>query len=248
MRSRAVLCSCLLLSACSLARFQAHADRNLTESAQGLTGIECSSHNGDISVVGVRGQQQVAIAARLSARGDSEIDAIANVARLEVAVVRSNGVLRIEGKVPEDFGWRFSPSFAFVLEVPAELAATLTSHNGDLAVRGLDGRLVATTHNGRITADTGADALQVRTHNGDVQLDLAGGGSVAGAVTTHNGSIEVDLGQRAAVVEASTHNGGLSAVRAFAQLEQRDNWLCGRTGQGGGRLQLDTHNGSVTIR
>jgi hypothetical protein len=202
-------------------------------------------------VVGTAGATEVAIQAQLSARGFSQQEAEQNVDRLEVAVVRDGAVLAIRGRPPEDFDWRFAPSFAFTITVPPELAAELSSHNGDVTVRGLDGAVAAATHNGTVTATTGAPRVQLESHNGDIDVELTGAGPVTGSITTHNGSVSVALGQRAARVEADSHNGSLHAERAFRQVVARQHSLRFVAGDGAaadGTLTVVTHNGSVRIR
>jgi hypothetical protein len=239
-----------LLPACTIPPHEAHRTQDRAEPAAGLAELRCTTHNGAITVVGAPGATEVAIHARLSARGFTEQEAAANVDRLEVAVVRDGAVLTVSGRSPEDFDWRFSPAFSFTITLPQAMACKLTSHNGDLDLRAVDGAVVAATHNGAVTASTGAPRLQVESHNGEIDVELTGKGPVAGSVTTHNGSVSVAMGERAAKVEADTHNGSLQAERGFANMVVREDSLRFVAGDATGPdlLTVVTHNGSVRFR
>jgi hypothetical protein len=236
------------LTACNVPAFVAQRQRELREPATGLLSLSCRTDNGGIEVRGVAGADAIAIRVVMQARGDSRAEADANVAKLDVAVERHGAELALRGVWPDELDEDCSPSFAFTIEVPPELALQLVSHNGGLRAFDVSGDLHAGTHNGRIEARTGAGTVDLESHNGPIELQLDGTGPVRGHVRSHNGAVAVDLGGRAAEVLASTHNGTIAVARPEVETDRSDNSVLLRVGGGGSELQLITHNGDVTVR
>ena len=241
-----VLMGCSLPS-CSIAHFRAEREVQRSESADGLASVFCKTHNGAIKVRGVQGKATVDVMARLVAHGDDEIEARENVAQLDVKLERSGSELVIATVVPSTLPWQAGASFSFQLEVPAELALRLTTHNGEVETLGTSGDVQAVTHNGGVRVRGAVPVLELTTHNGEIELVCEGSGTVRGNVTTHNGGVTVDVGARSATIEASTHNGHMesSGVRVESRTERR---LRAVAGDGQGELRVGTHNGAVRVR
>ena len=241
-----VLVGCSLPS-CSIAHHRAEREVQRSESADGLASLACKTHNGAIKVRGIQGKTTVDVMARLVAHGEDEIEARENVAQLDVKLERSGSELVIATFAPSSLPWHAGASFSFQLEVPAELALRLTTHNGEVETLGTAGDVHAITHNGGVRVRGDAAVVDLTTHNGEIELVCEGHGPMGGSVTTHNGGVTVDVGARSTTIEASTHNGRMesSGVRVESRTERR---LRAVAGDGQGDLRVGTHNGAVAVR
>ncbi len=180
--------------------------------------------------------------------GMTQDEANANLRLLDIQHETVGDRLHLSAKIAPEMPSYAQPSVAWQVTGPVQLAVGLTSHNGGIEVQGTNGKLALETHNGGIHANATSADLAIATHNGDVDLDLAGG-AVAGSIESHNGGIDVRLADGCSTaVEASTHNGRVKASRGEAKLNEDGNQATVRIGAGGGRLQVTTHNGDVTIR
>jgi hypothetical protein len=139
---------------------------------------------------------------------------------------------------------------AFTVRVPAGVRFSGRTVNGDVAADGLSGPVsvhtvngdaefstsaygAASTVNGSIRGSMGGtqwtDALKIKTVNGSVALELPADASTDLNVTTVNGGISTDF--------PITLSGRANPRRLNATI-----------GAGGRSLQIDTVNGSVTLR
>ncbi|MGE3174723.1 MAG: DUF4097 family beta strand repeat-containing protein [Planctomycetota bacterium] len=248
-----------IAAACTGPQFQAERQRELRESAAGVSTLVCTTHNGAIEVLGTDALD-IAVRVRMTAWGHTQDEAEAAANQLEVAVERGqDGALRLSGIEPADLGFDRSASFDFTVELPAALALQLRTHNGAIRVQGGRGALHAVSHNGRLEVRTAAPTLELESHNGRIEVTLDGAGPVDGSVRSHNGRVEVAMGDRSARVAASTHNGRISIDRGPADAEVTSdpdqsygdptgNAVAVTIGDAGGRLDIGTHNGRVTVR
>lgn len=155
-----------------------------------------------------------------------------------------------------------------ITDITGELE--LNTHNGGVEITDITGEVDATTHNGRVTATQIAGNTKLKTHNGritckeisgDAQLRTHNGGikiyySEAAkpvcdvSVITHNGGVEfVAPPNISAAVELSTHNGSIRTelpITVTGKVSRGK--LTGTIGTGEGKLRLQTHNGSITIK
>jgi hypothetical protein len=246
---RATLLLLLGAAACAHPSFRASKVVELTLPADGLTALDCESHNGAIRVTGDAAAAAVALRAELSVRGVTQEEADANLELLAIAHERDGGTLRVRGDYPRDRLANRSPSFAFTLTVPPRTGVRLVSHNGDLHAAGIEGNAALETHNGDVDATLRTNRLAVASHNGDVDLRVDGAGALDGTVASHNGDVTLTLaGTIGTRVEAATHNGRVTPPANAADATSGRRRFAGRLGDGAGRLLVETHNGDVVIR
>jgi DUF4097 and DUF4098 domain-containing protein YvlB len=165
-----------------------------------------------------------------------------------------------------------SPSIAVNLDVTVPNRTNLESstHNGAIKVTNITGQVGGATHNGSVTATQVSGTAKLQTHNGSIRCDDISGDA---QLKTHNGSVKVRYSQAAppacdisivtyngqiefagpanlsAAVEASTHNGSIRTelpVMVVGNVSKRS--ISGTIGAGQGKVHLETHNGSITIR
>lgn len=210
--------------------------------------LVCESHNGGIEATGAP-TETIVLRVEMSVRGMTQEEADANLLLLELGRERVGDRLRLFGKHPANALDDRSPTFRFVLTVPARLNLQLGSHNGELVARGVGGKLAATTHNGRILADLAGTEVALQSHNGDVQVRLDGEGRLDGTVETHNGEVGITFAPgRSATIAANTHNGRITTNGQVRVLEQGRSSLRGQVGDGTGELTVTTHNGDIDLR
>ena len=139
----------------------------------------------------------------------------------------------------------------FTISVPAGIAFEGNTVNGGIDVVGLRGDTRVNTVNGGIEVQS-SGIVEARTVNGSIKA-TTGQGNWSGTLDfqTVNGSITLTLPANAsATVSAETVNGGFASD--FPLTVEAGEWgpkrVSGTIGAGGGRLELETVNGGITIR
>jgi hypothetical protein len=246
---RRMLFLVLVLPACTFPQHEARTEQEFRIPLASLSLLDCKSHNGEITVTGADNVSEIVVHALLSVRGWTPEDARANLDLLSVVREIDGQTVKLSGRADDRLDWNMSPSFAFTITAPAQLGMQLTSHNGAIAVHGLRAAATADSHNVGITVQTVAAHLALTTHKGEITADVQGQGRLDGIVTTHNGAVDIRLADGVSTsIVARTHNGSLQAMRTLTDLRVSDSSLSGRLGDGGGQLQVSSHNGDVTIR
>jgi DUF4097 and DUF4098 domain-containing protein YvlB len=145
-----------------------------------------------------------------------------------------------------------------------------TTHNGQFTAENISGQSKLKAHNGKILCKGASDNTQLQTHNGsiiceevsgDINLRTHNGSAKAFystaappvcniSIVSHNGGVSLTAPPNlSAKIDVSTHNGSIKTdlpVTIIGKLSKRK--LTGTIGTGQGRLYLETHNGSITIK
>jgi|CXWL01.1.fsa_nt_gi DUF4097 and DUF4098 domain-containing protein YvlB len=234
----------------------------------GLTALEVRTHNGAIEFTGQSGGAAGSITIRKKAGGSSTADAQEAMAAIEIVSERSaGGEHKLAWRWKGDKKSRWVAAVTFAIHASGALRfdaqthngsvtasavtgdAKLVTQNGKITVDSRDGKLHARTHNGSISATYSGPSVTLETHNGAIKADLRQSGSVRGDVTTHNGAIELSVGAgTAAELVAETVNGRVTCDAPITVGSVEKSRLEGKLGQGGDRLELTTHNGSISIK
>ena len=144
-------------------------------------------------------------------------------------------------------GW----SVSFRLMVPRYSDLELSTHNGGIAIREVDGQIRFRTHNGGVKLTGLSGEVQGRTQNGGlrVQLDGRGWRGEGLDVLTQNGGIRVDIPEGyAADFTTGTTNGRLEVdfpVTVKGEIGRR---LDLKLNGGGAPVRIMTTNGGVELR
>jgi len=216
--------------------------------------ISLSNVNGDIEIKGVTGNR-VHIVAVKKAGTQKYLDG------MKIEIDARDELIRIETHYPQNGGGWFhwgddegrSGSVSFSLEVPPGVELdTIETVNGDIEVRGVGGSVSIETVNGKIALEDLEGDAGLDTVNGtiDAQFSALGSGQRVN-VDAVNGKIVIRLPENAsAQIHAETLNGGIDADDFGLKPEKgfvgRD--LDGNLGDGDARVNLDTVNGSITIK
>jgi len=215
--------------------------------------ISLSNVNGDVHVEGVSGNQVHVVATR-KAGNQEYLDG------LKVEIDASDDLIRIETQYPENGGWFHwgehgdrSGSVSYELTVPSSVELdSVETVNGDISIAGVKGPVSAETVNGKIDIKGLEGNVKLDTVNGtiDAQFDVLGSGQRVSADAV-NGRIILRIPENAsAQIHAETVNGGIDADDFGLKPEKgfvgRD--LDGSLGDGEARVNIDTVNGSVSIK
>lgn len=240
----------LLPTACTIhPSHEARRVVDFTVPAAGIEALRCTSHNGAIVVIGASGRSDYAVRVEITAHGNSQEEADANLAQLDVDRTTREGVLTLAGKVPDGMPMVCSPGFAFTVTAPQDCRLALETHNGSIEVKGTKGRVDLQTHNGEVVADVTTGQVDVVTHNGSISLTVSGNEPVNGKVESHNGSVTVQLPQGSGTnVVASSDNGKVDVGGHARVTGEGKSRVEASYGEGNGKLSVSTHNGAVSVR
>jgi len=137
------------------------------------------------------------------------------------------------------------------VRAPRNAVVNMTNTNGQIALTGLAGKVIAHTTNGAVAGKNLTGAVEARTTNGTVNLDFASLASERVSARTTNGSVVLALPTDAkADVTASWTNGGIN-VAPDLKLEVIDRSrrrFEGRMNGGGTAIELETTNGGIRLR
>lgn len=221
---------------------------SFTVSAASLESLSCQTHNGRITATGQTGSDMVQVTVRKKAGGDDLEDAEDAMDAIRIISESENGELKLgwEWRQGRDRDWRAAVSFD--IEQPTRLSVTAKTHNGRITLEHVGGACRAETHNGKIEVSASGDQVNLETHNGAIVASLGATQSIGGSITTHNGSVRVKLADAvSAMIRCSTHNGGISSDLRLVDSFKGRNFLTGELGQGGEKLEIRTHNGSIRL-
>src|SRR5262245_60412490 len=144
------------------------------------------------------------------------------------------------------------------VRAPKDAVVNVANTNGQIALNGLSGKVLARTTNGSVTgkglAGGGgalAGAVEARTTNGAVNIDFASVGKDPISAKTTNGGVSISLPQGAkADVSATWTNGGIqvSPDLNLEVVEKSRRRLEGRMNGGGATIELHTTNGGIRVK
>lgn len=262
---------CLLLGAVGCDIPSAKYERTLQLSAPLSAGhsFTAETHNGSITVEG-RDEEGCDVTAVITGRASSLETAKDIADRTKVKLKNSDNKMTVEIKKPS-LGLHESVSVSLDAKLPNKTNILLLgTHNGAVTVSNIKGKVDGSTHNGRIKISGVSGETKLKTYNGAVICDEISGnawlsthnGSIRTFYTadapgvceislkTYNGSIDLKTPPNlSAAVDLSTYNGSIKTDLPITLIGTvSKNKLQGTIGEGLGKLQLGTHNGSIKIR
>jgi len=226
------------------------------------------THNGSITITGAD-VTDCNLTATIVAQAITEEDAKKLAERIKIKLEPLGDKLTAKIDKPT-FMRNQSVSVSLDVTVPNRSDLKLTTHNGQVRITDITGRLNATTHNGKVTAEQISGTTELRTHNGSVICRQISGDT---QLKTHNGNVKVYYSEAApsvcnislitynggielttpsnfsGEVDASTHNGSIRTdlpITVVGKVSKSK--LTGKIGEGQGKLHLSTHNGSIRIK
>ncbi|MCC6970690.1 MAG: DUF4097 family beta strand repeat protein [Phycisphaerales bacterium] len=223
--------------------------------------IVVDTANGAITVTTAAEAKDVTIVAKLRAQTKERL-----AATKVLAERKDDKTLSVYVKWPDDKRLSYE-GCAFEIVLPDAADARLTSSNGAVTAKGINGPVLAESSNGAITIEHAGGPATAKTSNGAVTINHATGKVIAdssnGAIRvslakdakgpvkldTSNGSITLSFGPAfVGVIDADTSNGrvtinGIEAARVKQPKKSEATVTLGE----GEKSTLDTSNGSITI-
>jgi hypothetical protein len=137
----------------------------------------------------------------------------------------------------------------YVVRVPRTARVKVANVNGHVEVERIAAQVAASTVNGSVQVRDAESAVEASSVNGGVEVAFARVGPEGrGSIRTTNGSAHLTLPADAnADVEARTVNGSVRCDFDLANESRTKRHLEGRIAAGGGRFELRSVNGSVSI-
>ncbi|MBL8762366.1 MAG: DUF4097 family beta strand repeat protein [Phycisphaerae bacterium] len=217
--------------------------------------------NGAITVTTAAEAKEVTVVAKLRAQSKERL-----AATKVLAERKDDKTLSIYVKWPDDKRLSYE-GCAFEIVLPDASSVKLTSSNGAVTAKGINGVVYAESSNGAITIDRAGGEVTARTSNGAITISDAPGkviadssnGSIKVSLTkdakgpakldTSNGSITLTFGAAfTGEIEADTSNGRVSVSGVDAAKVRQSKKSEARVTLGEGEKSvLDTSNGSITI-
>jgi hypothetical protein len=202
-----------------------------------------ASPNGGIAIQGWdRNEIQVRAKVTANAETQQEADALA----ADVRVVAQGGRIHSEGRRVNHGGW----SVSFEVSVPAKHALTLSTTNGGVSIKDVQGQIAFETTNGGVTLTNVNGDVRGHTQNGGVRVQLSGDAWIGQGldVGTHNGGIQLAAPESySAHLDVGTTNGGLRCDFPVTVQGDLGRELSADIGRGGAVVKLRTVNGGVSV-
>jgi len=137
------------------------------------------------------------------------------------------------------------------VRAPKNTFVNVANTNGQVALTGLSGKVMARTTNGAVTGKGLSGGVEARTTNGMVNIDFASVGRDPISAKTTNGSVVISLPESAkADFSVSWTNGGVnvSPDLKVEVVEKARRRFEGRMNGGGTPIELQTTNGGIRLR
>jgi len=241
---------------------------NLISVSAEISDLHVNTHNGEISIAADATLSDIQVNINMEAGGTDTIDAEECLKAIEIIADTKDGVFNLGWKYRVERKRNWGARVNFDILLPPSISIDATSHNGDIKVEGMNSPLFlmshngkikifeqqnsvdATTHNGRIDIKATTSNVKLRTHNGDISAVLDQVPVLDGNIVTHNGSVSITVnGEPSTRLSCHTSNGSLTLDKALHKSRMKRNKLSGSIGEGDlGALNVETHNGSITIR
>jgi len=257
---------CLIHVGSNEPRVWVSTERTFEVDPDDLAHVSCSTHNGDVAVLGADADSQILIRVAIRAGGEDEADAQAALDAVEILHKRKDGGLALSSGWREPYHRTWQAVVSFDVTQPRSLPSrvethngdvrvsgiaapvTAESHNGDLVLRDCGGDVRGSTHNGDIEANVSSPDLSLSSHNGNLKVLVDGEGPLAGEIRTYNGGIRFTVApERSARLVCTAENGRVACDRRLKRVERSRHFLVADLGKAEGRLAIETHNGSIRI-
>lgn len=239
--------------------------------------VTIASTNGRIVVEAWdRSEVRVQITREVRAGSDDQAQKLMRELKADVAVhpseIRIVSVYPQQKKMKDLWDWIGrgvrSTNIHYYLQVPRATSLDLSTSNGEVRIRSVEGHVEASTTNGDVDVTSLRGSLEARTTNGQVRLTGIDGpadaattnGSVSAQLTslpargtmkleTTNGNVRLTLPRQIrATLQAQTTNGRVSVgypMTTQGTISSRN--IRGTIGGGGVRIELQTTNGNIAV-
>lgn len=252
MRQRILFAGTILsatwLSACGIgdAALTARRTQVETRAIEPAGTFQLKNTNGSVEIT-TGGERQVRIEAEKAASSEQALNA------LDVVIGGQGDRVEVLTRAPHGPWGIFGPQVRvnYRITLPASARVDVEDINGSVRVSGVSGSVRVRSVNGSVRVEDAAGEVAAHSVNGSIHVSYStvlpqGLHSFA----TTNGSVTVRLPANVSgSFQADTVNGGISTDLPLAvQGHFGTKHLRGQLGEGGGRFEINTVNGSVAIK
>ncbi|MGH9318477.1 MAG: DUF4097 family beta strand repeat-containing protein [Vicinamibacteria bacterium] len=139
-------------------------------------------------------------------------------------------------------------SVSYRILLPAEAELAVSTANGEVSVRGIQGRVEAQSVNGAVTVEDITGSIEAETTNGAIRASYQSVSEGPQRFETTNGSVRVYLPADAGgELDAETVNGSIEVDFPMNLTRTSRRHIRGSFGGGGSAFEVSTVNGSVKI-
>jgi len=208
--------------------------------------IDADTSNGEVTVCGVEGTQEVHVTVTLRTRGNTQEQADERLDEIVYHVTQDGRTIRLQYKATEQQrDVRRWSGVDFVVSVPVATRVDAETSNGTITVENLSGRANLDTSNGAITVLTVTGDVVADTSNGRISM-----WEVTGDVRADTSNGRIDLERIAGTVRADTSNGEieLEAITGEVRADTSNGAIHYEGTPVGTANSLRTSNGAITVR
>jgi len=261
-----ILAGCCINTGC-LPQAKYERTVQLTAPVPAGTTFGAETHNGSITIRGAA-TADCNLIATIIAQAGSEEEAKKLAEQTKISLQPSSGRLTVNVEKPVLLNNQ-SVNVSFDAMVPNQTSLQFATHNGNVEITNITGKINAATHNGSIIIRQICGNIELNSHNGQITCQEISGDTKIGShnggiealysknapsvcnisIVTHNGNISLTTPPNlSAAANISTHNGSISTDLPITVIGNLDhNKLAGTIGTGQGKLYLETHNGLIKI-
>jgi hypothetical protein len=183
--------------------------RNATFPLSGRLSLIVDGTNGNVTVHGQEGLQEVRVTATLHSWGMSQAEADKNLTAINVQMSQQGNEVHLRhiARTQVGFGFFKSDQVSFEVWIPSTADLSLTTENGNIVAEIVNGdTVVAGTENGNISLSAVNGALKLTTENGNIRVEKTTASITA---ATENGNIRFSGHLIGTQHSARTDNGNI---------------------------------------
>lgn len=203
-------------------------------------------HGGQNGGMTVMGTERVAVRILYRVMARARTEARARALAEEITLEMTKGWLRPEGPVSGSQEWW---SVEIKAWVPRATDLILRTHNGPLAVRGVEGTMALHSTNGPVSLVDVGGAVEARVTNGPLHVSLGGtrwnGKGLDAAAENGPVNLEVPSGYSARLVTGTIR--GPRSIEYSVPANRAGDWISTTLGRGGPPVRVVTTNGPFHI-
>lgn len=202
---------------------------------------------GTFSIENQNGSIEIGVGSESSVRIEAEKEAKSEEALRDLEIVVEGSGDRVSVRTVHH-SRRGSGGVSYRITLPAEAQVQVSTANGEVSVRGIQGRVQAESVNGALDIEDIAGEIEAKTTNGSIRAryqNLEGGRH---RFETTNGEVRVTLPADAGGdLDAETMNGSIDVDFPMNLTRTSRRHVQGSFGSGSSTFEISTVNGSVSI-
>jgi hypothetical protein len=141
-----------------------------------------------------------------------------------------------------------SGGVSYRIALPAEAQVVASTANGEVAIKGIRGRVQADSVNGALHIEDVEGEIDAETTNGSIEASYRAVGAGRHRFETTNGAVRLYLPSDAGgSIDAETTNGAIDVNFPLNLTRTSRRHIRGSFGSGSSSFQISTVNGSVTV-